>query len=126
MDKRVASADQTIYQALAKAFAAEGVDTHFLLTGHGQMHWAIALSEMQGVKTFTARHEHAAVAMATGYYFATGKVGVASTTCGPGFTQIMTALTSAAQAHVPLVVFTADAPLGELWYNQTSDQASLA
>src|ERR1700710_2912757 len=71
------------------------------------------------------RHEHCAVAMADGYARATGKVGVASTTCGPGFTQIMTALTSAAQAHVPLVVFTADAPLGQRWYNQTSDQASL-
>jgi acetolactate synthase I/II/III large subunit len=63
--------------------------------------------------------------MAIGYHFATGKVGVASTTCGPGFTQITTALTSATHARVPLVVFTADAPLGLRWYNQTVDQASI-
>src|SRR5215510_7491615 len=58
--------------ALAHAFAAEGVDTHFTLMGDGNMHWATA--------------------MAIGYHMATGKVGVASVTCGPGFTQIMTAL----------------------------------
>src|SRR5690606_8993691 len=45
---------------------------------------------------------------------------------GPGFTQIMTALTSAAQARVPLVVFAADTPVSHRWYNQTVDQSALA
>ena len=63
------------------------------------------------MKVVHARHEHCAVAMADGYARATGKVGVASTTCGPGFTQIMTALTIAARGNVPLVVFAGDSPL---------------
>jgi thiamine pyrophosphate-dependent acetolactate synthase large subunit-like protein len=125
MDSPAGSQNRPTYEVLAEAFAAEGVDHHFLLVGHGQMHWAIALAALPGVRTYTTGHEHAAVVMATGYHFATGKTGVASTTCGPGFTQVMTALTSAVQARVPLVVFTADTPLGARWYNQRVDQRSL-
>jgi hypothetical protein len=32
-----------IYQALAQAFAVEGVDTHFTLMGDGNMHWATVM-----------------------------------------------------------------------------------
>ena len=73
-----------------------------------------------------ARHEHCAVAMADGYARATGKVGVASTTCGPGFTQIMTALTIAARGNMPLVVFAGDSPIAASWYIQQIDMAPLA
>jgi thiamine pyrophosphate-dependent acetolactate synthase large subunit-like protein len=118
-------AGQLIYEALADAFVREGVDTQFTLMGHGQMHWTIAMSEKPGMKTIHARHEHCAAAMATGYAFATGKVGIASVTCGPGFTQIITALTSAAQARVPLIVLAADAPMHSRWYNQDVDQRAL-
>src|SRR6266702_2690922 len=96
-----------IYEALAQAFAAEGVDAHFTLMGDGNMHWATAMKNLDGMATFSARHEHCACAMAMGYHLATGKVGVASVTCGPGFTQIMTALTVAARGRIPLVVFPA-------------------
>ena len=89
---------------LARAFAAEGVDHLFTLMGDATMYWSTAMAELPGMKVIHARHEHCAVAMADGYARATGKVGVASTTCGPGFTQIMTALTIAARANVPLFV----------------------
>ena len=78
------------------------------------------------MKVVHARHEHCAVAMADGYARATGKVGVASTTCGPGFTQIMTALTIAARGNTPLVVFAGDSPLAAAWYLQQIDMAPLA
>jgi acetolactate synthase-1/2/3 large subunit len=64
--------------------------------------------------------------MAEGYHRATGKVGVASTTCGPGFTQIMTSLAMAARANMPLVVFAGDSPIGASWYLQQLDMAPLA
>jgi acetolactate synthase-1/2/3 large subunit len=115
-----------IYEALAQAFAAEGVDTHFTLMGDGNMHWAGAMKNLDGMATFSARHEHCACAMAMGYHLATGKVGVASVTCGPGFTQIMTALTVAARGRVPLVVFAGEAPINAKWYNQALDQPPLA
>jgi thiamine pyrophosphate-dependent acetolactate synthase large subunit-like protein len=115
-----------IYEALAQAFAAEGVDAHFTLMGDGNMHWATAMKNLDGMTSFSARHEHCACAMAMGYHLATGKVGVASVTCGPGFTQIATALTVAARGRVPLVVFAGEAPINAKWYNQAFDQPPLA
>src|SRR5216684_3277158 len=115
-----------IYEALAQAFAAEGVDAHFTLMGDGNMHWATAMKNLDGMASFSARHEHCACAMAMGYHLATGKVGVASVTCGPGFTQIATALTVAARGRVPLVVFAGEAPINAKWYNQAFDQPPLA
>ena len=55
-----------IYEALAQAFAAEGVDAHFTLMGDGNMHWATAMKNLDGMATFSARHEHCACAMGDG------------------------------------------------------------
>jgi acetolactate synthase I/II/III large subunit len=115
-----------IYEALAQAFAAEGVDTHFTLMGDGNMHWATAMKNLDGMASYWVRHEHCACAMAMGYHNATGKVGVASVTCGPGFTQITTALTTASRARIPMVVFAGEAPINARWYNQAFDQQPLA
>jgi thiamine pyrophosphate-dependent acetolactate synthase large subunit-like protein len=52
-------------------------------------------------------------------------VGVASVTCGPGVTQLITALPAAVRAHLPVVVFAGEAPLKSGWYNQELDQAPL-
>lgn len=114
------------YVALANAFAAEGVDHHFALMGDGNMHWVTAMKDIEGMNTYHARHEHCACAMAMGYTSATGKVGVASVTCGPGFTQIMTALTSAARSHVPMVVFAGETPISAKFYGQWIEQQPLA
>jgi acetolactate synthase I/II/III large subunit len=57
-----------IYEALAQAFAAEGVDTHFTLMGDGNMHWATAMKNLDGMATYAVRHEHCACAMAMGYH----------------------------------------------------------
>ncbi len=111
---------------LAQAFAAEGCEVLFTLMGDANMYWSEAMSRLPGMRVLHARHEHCAVAMADGYARATGKVGVASTTCGPGFTQIMTALTIAARANVPVVVFAGDSPLAAPWYLQQIDMAPLA
>jgi len=115
-----------IYQALAEAFVAEGTRAQFTLMGDGNMHWATALKNIDGVESYYARHEHCACAMAMGYHSATGKVGVASVTCGPGFTQLMTALTVAARVRIPLVVFAGEVPIHAKWYGQTIEQAPLA
>jgi acetolactate synthase I/II/III large subunit len=114
-----------IYEMLARAFAREGVDTLFSLMGDGNMHWATAMSKIDGMRVFHARHEHCACGMAIGYHSATGKVGVATVTCGPGVTQIATALTTASRAGIPLVVFAGESPINARWYNQAFDQAPL-
>ena len=112
------------YEALAEAFWLEGVRAHFTLMGDGNMHWASALDAL-GARTIHVRHEHCACAMAMGYAIASRDVGVASVTCGPGVTQTMTALATAVQGNIPLVVFAGESPIHASWYNQRIDQAPL-
>lgn len=117
--------DYQLYDALADAFVGEGVDTHFTLLGDGNMHWATIMAERHGVRTIHARHEHCACEMASAYAQVTGRVGVASVTHGPGLTQTMTALTTAARGEIPLVLFAAEAPATATWTIQHIDQAPL-
>src|SRR5574344_759433 len=53
-----------------------------------------------------ARHEQGAVHMADGYARATGEVGVAIVTSGPGATNTVTALATAYGDSIPLVLIT--------------------
>jgi acetolactate synthase I/II/III large subunit len=115
-----------LHDALADAFVAEGVDAHFTLLGDANMHWATIMAEQHNVRTVHARHEHCACAMASAYAFVTGRVGVASVTHGPGFTQTMTALATAARGRIPLVVFAGETPTSAVWTLQHIDQAPLA
>jgi thiamine pyrophosphate-dependent acetolactate synthase large subunit-like protein len=115
-----------IYEALAECFALEGVSMLFALLGDGNMHWATALEAVQNIRTIHVRHEHNALGAAMGYHSATGEVGVATVTCGPGFTQTMTALTSAARGRVPLVIFAGEAPISAKYYHQRIEQAPFA
>src|ERR1700742_3714381 len=114
-----------LYEALAEAFLAEGVDTQFVLMGDGNMHWSTAFAKLPGVQTIHVRHEHVTVAAATAYNVATGKVAVASVTCGPGVTQLMTALPAAVRPRLPMVVFAGESPINAKFYNQAIDQAPL-
>ena len=114
-----------LYEALAEAFRAEGVDTQFVLMGDGNMHWSTAFAKLPDVHTVHVRHEHATVAAATAYNAATGKIAVASVTCGPGLTQLMTALPAAVRARLPMVVFAGESPINAKFYNQYIDQAPL-
>jgi len=114
-----------LYEALAEAFLAEGIDTQFVLMGDGNMHWCTAFAKLPGVHTVHVRHEHATVAAATAYNVATGKIAVASVTCGPGVTQLMTALPAAVRARLPMVVFAGESPINARFYNQAIDQAPL-
>jgi acetolactate synthase I/II/III large subunit len=111
-----------VFDVLARAFAQEEVSTCFALLGDANMNWATRLSE-QGCRMIYVRHEHCAVAAAMAYARKTGNIGTASVTCGPGVTQLMTALPAAVRARLPLVVFAGEAPLKSGWYNQGIDQA---
>lgn len=114
-----------LYHALAEAFVAEGVDTQFILMGDGNMHWTSALQKLPGVTTVHHRHEHCALAAATAYYVATGKIAAASVTCGPGLTQLTTALPAAVRARIPVVVFAGESPINAKFYNQEIPQLPL-
>jgi acetolactate synthase-1/2/3 large subunit len=78
------------------------------------------------MRAIHAHHEHCACAMAIGYHRATGKTGVASVTCGPGVTQISTALATAVRANIPLVLLAGESPINAKFYNQAIDQGPIA
>jgi thiamine pyrophosphate-dependent acetolactate synthase large subunit-like protein len=113
-----------VYDVLAKAFIQEGVTTCFTLMGDANMNWAARLAQ-QGCRMVYVRHEHNALGAAMAYARKTSDVGVATVTCGPGVTQLVTALPAAVRAHLPIVVFGGEAPLKSSWYNQGLDQAPL-
>jgi len=97
-----------VYEALARAFAAEGVTHTFTLMGDGNKAWLVSMAEQRGMQLINARHEGAALAMADGYARASGKVGVCSVTYGSGLTQLATSLMVARRHRSPIVVFCPD------------------
>jgi thiamine pyrophosphate-dependent acetolactate synthase large subunit-like protein len=113
-----------VYDVLAQAFLQEGVRDCFALLGDANMNWAARLSQ-GGCRMVYVRHEHCALAAAMAYARKKGDVAVATVTCGPGVTQLITALPAAVRAHLPVVVFAGEAPLKSGWYNQEIDQAPL-
>src|SRR6201981_1646308 len=62
--------------------------------------------EGSGVRHILTRHEQGAVFAAEGYARATGKVGVAIATSGPGATNLVTGIADAKMDSVPLVCIT--------------------
>ncbi len=62
------------------------------------------------IRHVLARHEQGAGHMAEGYAHATGRVGVALATSGPGGTNLVTALADAHMDSVPMVAITGQVP----------------
>ncbi|MEZ4514654.1 MAG: biosynthetic-type acetolactate synthase large subunit [Chloroflexota bacterium] len=60
------------------------------------------------------RHEQGATHMADGYARATGKVGVAIATSGPGATNLVTGLATAMMDSVPIVCITGQVPISAI------------
>jgi acetolactate synthase I/II/III large subunit len=114
-----------VYERLAHAFKAEGTTATFGMMGDGNMYWIYALDRL-GVKIHEVRHEGAGLGMADGYARTTHTPGVATATCGPGVTQLATALVTASRAHSPLVAFCGEAPSTDEEYAQYLDQSRFA
>lgn len=60
------------------------------------------------------RHEQAAIHAADGYARASGKVGVAIITSGPGFTNAVTGIATAFADSIPLVVISGQVPVTQI------------
>jgi acetolactate synthase I/II/III large subunit len=114
-----------VYEALAKAFVAEGTSKVFGMLGDGNMYWIDALDRL-GASVYEVRHEGAGLAMADGWARVDGAPGVATTTNGPGVSQLATTLLVAARARTPLVVFCGETSLGDDSAMQGLDQSRFA
>lgn len=114
-----------VYEAMAEAFFAEGATSVFGMMGDANMHWMNAMAE-RGVELFEARHEGSGLAMADGWARGADRPGVATTTSGPGVTQLATSLVCASRARTPLVVMCGEASRGDLTATQYLDQQRFA
>lgn len=98
-------------QMISEALKAQGVDVVFGYPGGAALN---IYDETYKQKYFThvlARHEQGAVHAADGYARASGKVGVAFVTSGPGFTNAVTGLATAYCDSVPLVLISGQVSL---------------
>ncbi len=114
-----------VYEGLARAFLAEGTTAVFGMMGDGNMYWMQALDDL-GVRLLEVRHEGAGLGMADGWARATHAPAVCTATCGPGVTQLATALVTAARAESPMVAFVGESPTADEEYNQRYDQSRFA
>src|SRR5580698_6744973 len=92
-------------QIVLECLRAEGVKLAFGYPGGAIMPLYDAL-EGSGISHVLTRHEQGAVFAAEGYARATGKVGVAMATSGPGATNLVTGIADAKMDSVPLVCIT--------------------
>jgi acetolactate synthase-1/2/3 large subunit len=91
--------------ALMECLKAEGVDVVFGLPGGANLPTYDAFVN-GGIRHILVRHEAGGGHAAEGYAKATGKVGVAFATSGPGATNLLTPITDAMMDSVPVVFIT--------------------
>jgi acetolactate synthase-1/2/3 large subunit len=91
--------------ALCEALKAEGVEHVFGIPGGANLPTYDALYDAD-ITHIQARHEQGAGHAAEGYAKASGKVGVALATSGPGATNLVTAIADAIMDSVPTVFIT--------------------
>ncbi|MGI8556791.1 MAG: biosynthetic-type acetolactate synthase large subunit [Solirubrobacteraceae bacterium] len=91
--------------AVMECLKAEGVDVVFGLPGGANLPTYDAFYDA-GIRHVLVRHEAGGGHAAQGYAKATGKVGVAFGTSGPGATNLVTPIMDAMMDSVPVVFFT--------------------
>ena len=92
--------------AILRSLEAEGVEVMFGIPGGAIMPTYDAMARGTTVRHVLARHEQGAGHMAQGYARASGKVGVAIATSGPGATNLVTPIADAWMDSTPLVCIT--------------------
>jgi acetolactate synthase I/II/III large subunit len=95
---------------LVKALQAENVKYLWGYPGGAVLHIYDALYKQDTIQHILVRHEQAAVHAADGYARATGDVGVALVTSGPGVTNAVTGIATAFMDSIPMVIITGQVP----------------
>jgi acetolactate synthase-1/2/3 large subunit len=92
--------------AILRSLEAEGVEVMFGLPGGAILPTYDAMAKGTRVRHVLARHEQGAGHMAQGYARASGRVGVAIATSGPGATNLVTPIADAWMDSTPVVCIT--------------------
>ncbi|MDI1349329.1 acetolactate synthase 3 catalytic subunit [Aquabacterium sp.] len=97
-------------EILVRCLQAEGVKYMWGYPGGAVLYIYDALYKQDSIEHVLVRHEQAAVHAADGYARATGDVGVALVTSGPGVTNAITGIATAYMDSIPMVIVTGQVP----------------
>ncbi|MBL7032350.1 MAG: acetolactate synthase large subunit, partial [Nitrospira sp.] len=97
-------------EILIDCLKKEGVKHIFGYPGGVVLNIFDTLYDEKDLELILTRHEQGAVHAADGYARSSGKVGVALVTSGPGATNTVTGIATAAMDSIPLVVFSGQVP----------------
>ncbi len=97
-------------EILVRCLQAEGVKYLWGYPGGAVLYIYDALYKQDSIEHVLVRHEQAAVHAADGYARATGEVGVALVTSGPGVTNAVTGIATAYMDSIPMVIITGQVP----------------
>ncbi|WIT11869.1 acetolactate synthase 3 catalytic subunit [Paucibacter sediminis] len=97
-------------EILVRSLQAEGVKYLWGYPGGSVLYIYDALYKQDHIQHVLVRHEQAAVHAADGYARATGEVGVALVTSGPGVTNAVTGIATAYMDSIPMVIITGQVP----------------
>jgi len=89
-----------------------GIDVVFMVVGGANSHLADSLGKNSKIKYVCTQNEQAAAMAAEGYARASGKIGVALVTSGPGGTNAITGVCGALMDSVPCIFISGQVPLG--------------
>ncbi len=95
---------------LLECLKKEGVDLVFGYPGGTVINIYDELYNFKEIRHILPRHEQAGVHAADGYARATGRVGVAIATSGPGATNTVTGIATAYMDSIPMVIITGQVP----------------
>lgn len=101
------SGSQMVIEALRK----ENVSVVFGYPGGAIMNVYDEVYKQNHFRHILTRHEQAAIHAADGFARASGEVGVAFVTSGPGFTNAVTGLATAYMDSIPMVVISGQVPI---------------
>ena len=97
-------------EILVRSLQAEGVKHLWGYPGGAVLYIYDALYKQDTIEHVLVRHEQAAIHAADGYARATGEVGVALVTSGPGVTNAITGIATAYMDSIPMVIITGQVP----------------
>ena len=97
-------------EILVRCLQAENVKYLWGYPGGAVLYIYDALYKQDKIEHVLVRHEQAAIHAADGYARATGDVGVALVTSGPGVTNAITGIATAYMDSIPMVIITGQVP----------------
>ena len=114
------------HEAAAHALADEDVSIIFGLIGDGNLYMVDSFERLVGGTFVSVVNEASSVQAAIGYARTSGKVGVATVTHGPAFTNTVTSLTEGVKGRFSIVLIAGDTAIMDRYNFQNVAQREVA